>query len=101
MGIRWAEFLLNPSSIFDQANATQPLSECFDERTVIRVGRRADRSECKPDYAAESPNAAEPQTTNLCPCCGGRMIIIERFERGATPHYRASPPMSAVRIDTS
>jgi Putative transposase/Transposase zinc-binding domain len=50
---------------------------------------------------AISPNAAEPQTTNLCPCCGGRMIIIERFERGATPHYRASPPAPAIRIDTS
>jgi hypothetical protein len=50
---------------------------------------------------ADSPNAAEPQTTNLCPCCGGRMIIIERFERGATPHYRASPPPAAIRIDTS
>ena len=50
--------------------------------------------------AAESPNATEPQTANLCPCCGGRMIIIERFERGATPHYRASPP-PAIRIDTS
>src|ERR1700674_5203677 len=51
--------------------------------------------------AADSPNAAEPQTTNLCPCCGGRMVIIERFERGATPHYRASPPPPAIRIDTS
>ena len=49
---------------------------------------------------AISPNAAEPQTTNLCPCCGSRMIIIERFERGATPHYRASPT-PAGRIDTS
>jgi Putative transposase/Transposase zinc-binding domain len=48
---------------------------------------------------AISTNEAEPQTTNLCPCCGGRMIIIERFERGATPHYRATPP--AIRIDTS
>ena len=52
---------------------------------------------------AISPNATEPepQTTNLCPCCGGRMVIIERFERGATPHYRASPPPPAIRIDTS
>ncbi len=50
---------------------------------------------------AISPNAAEPQTTNLCPCCGGRMVIIERFERGATPHYRASPPTPAIRVDTS
>jgi hypothetical protein len=51
--------------------------------------------------AAESPNAAEPKPTNLCPCCGGRMIIIERFERGASPHYRASPTPPAIRIDTS
>jgi len=49
---------------------------------------------------ARNPDAAEPQTTNLCPCCGGRMITIERFERGATPHYRASPTPT-VRIDTS
>jgi hypothetical protein len=47
-------------------------------------------------------NAAEPQKPQLsCPCCGGRMIIIEKFERGATPHYRPSPPTPAIRIDTS
>jgi Putative transposase/Transposase zinc-binding domain len=50
---------------------------------------------------AINTNEAEPQTTNLCPCCGGRMIIIERFERGATAHYRASPSTPAIRIDTS
>jgi hypothetical protein len=51
---------------------------------------------------AASTNAAEPQTPeHRCPCCGGRMIIIERFERGATPHYRPSPPTPAIRIDTS
>jgi Putative transposase len=50
---------------------------------------------------AISPNAAEPQTANLCPCCGGRMVIIERFERGGIPHYQPSPPTPAVRIDTS
>jgi putative transposase len=54
---------------------------------------------------ASSPKAAtaaEPQTADhSCPSCGGRMIIIERFERGATPRYRPSPPTPAVRIDTS
>ena len=50
---------------------------------------------------ADSPKDAELQTANLCPCCGGRMVIIERFERGATPHYRASPTTPAIRIDTS
>ena len=51
---------------------------------------------------AMAANAAEPQTTkHSCPCCGGRMIIIERFKRGATPRYRPSPPTPAIRIDTS
>jgi putative transposase/transposase-like zinc-binding protein len=51
---------------------------------------------------ASSPNPPEPQTGNhSCPSCGGRMVIIERFERGATPHYRASPPAPVIRIDTS
>jgi hypothetical protein len=51
--------------------------------------------------AGDNRNAAELQTTNLCSCCGGRMVIIERFERGATPNYRASPPTAVIRIDTS
>jgi Putative transposase/Transposase zinc-binding domain len=51
---------------------------------------------------AISASAAEPQTANhSCPCCGGRMIIIERFEPGATPHYRPSPPKATITIDTS
>jgi hypothetical protein len=51
---------------------------------------------------AGSPNAAEPQTANhSCPCCGGRMIIIERFEPAATPRYRPRSPTPPVRIDTS
>jgi putative transposase/transposase-like zinc-binding protein len=51
---------------------------------------------------AISPNAAEPQKSkHSCPCCGGRMITIERFERGATPRYQPSSPTPAIRIDTS
>ena len=36
-----------------------------------------------------------------CPCCGGRMIIIEVFERGATPRHRPTGPTIAIRVDTS
>ena len=51
---------------------------------------------------ASNPHPAEPEKPkHSCPCCGGRMIIIERFERGATPHYRPSPPTPVIRIDTS
>jgi hypothetical protein len=42
---------------------------------------------------------AEPQApSHPCPCCGGRMIVIETFARGGAPRYR--PPVSP-RIDSS
>jgi hypothetical protein len=51
---------------------------------------------------AANTNADQPQTQeHRCPCCGGRMIIIERFERGATPRSHPSPPPPVIRIDTS
>jgi ssDNA-binding Zn-finger/Zn-ribbon topoisomerase 1 len=55
----------------------------------------------KPD-TAEATDDKEPQTlSHPCPCCGGRMIIIETFQRGATPQYRPTAPTVAIRIDTS
>jgi Putative transposase len=36
-----------------------------------------------------------------CPCCGGRMIIIEVFARGAAPRHRPTAPATVIRIDTS
>jgi predicted Zn-ribbon and HTH transcriptional regulator len=41
----------------------------------------------------EPPALAQP-----CPCCGGRMIIIETFERGAQPR---APPTASRRVDAS
>lgn len=32
-----------------------------------------------------------------CPCCGGRMVIIEWFERGCLPRHRPSPPTPRLR----
>ena len=46
--------------------------------------------------------ADRPQTlSHPCPCCGGRMIVIEIFERGSTPRHRPTAPVAAIRIDTS
>jgi Putative transposase/Transposase zinc-binding domain len=48
---------------------------------------------------AADTNDDEPQTPSQpCPCCGGRMVIIETFERGDAPRYRQTAP---VRTDTS
>jgi hypothetical protein len=38
---------------------------------------------------------------STCPCCGGRMTIIEVFERGCTPRHRPTAPATVIRIDTS
>ena len=57
--------------------------------------------------AAEPEVAATPepnQPTVLprpCPCCGGRMFVIEIFARGCTPRHRPTPRPSPIRIDTS
>src|SRR4029077_7953945 len=45
--------------------------------------------------------AATDQLSHPCPCCGGRMIIIETFERGSTPRYRPTATPITIRIDTS
>ena len=56
--------------------------------------------------SAPSPEKAaslsEPAETVLppCPCCGGRMIVIEFFERGMQPRYCA-PSVAAIWFDTS
>ena len=51
---------------------------------------------------AASTNADEPQKPeHSCPCCGGRMIIIETFQRGRSPQHRPTASVPAIRIDTS
>jgi hypothetical protein len=53
---------------------------------------------------ATEPDADEDVTTEhvqQCPCCGGRMHIIETFQPGARPSTCSSPPAGAIRIDTS
>ena len=49
------------------------------------------------------PPSAEPEaeakTPIACPCCGGRMILVEIFERGSTP--RTAPDRQVFRIDSS
>ena len=49
------------------------------------------------DSCAET---TEPKP-NPCPCCGGRMVIIETFQRGASPRYRPAASTAVIRIDTS
>ena len=53
------------------------------------------KPEGQPTSAAVDPNKPP------CPCCGGRMVIIEVFARGATPRHQPTAPTNRIRIDTS
>ena len=49
-----------------------------------------------------TPGADEPRVLPTpCPCCGGRMHVIEVFEPGKVPTHRPSPAPAVIRIDTS
>jgi len=70
-------------------------------------GGRADNLARARELLGVSPTQSEPGDIDAdeppmhsfpCPCCGGRMIIIETFERGSAPRTRPSSP---IRIDTS
>ena len=50
---------------------------------------------------AELAGAAIDPGKPTCPCCGGRMIIIEVFKRGATPRHRPTNPTIVIRVGTS
>jgi Putative transposase/Transposase zinc-binding domain len=68
------------------------------------------RATCADNIARARELLAEPKSQDepakdaadhkpACPCCGGRMVIIEVFARGATPPH--PPTSSLIRIDTS
>ena len=60
-----------------------------------------------PAHVTELKSDAPADTEQLrmlptpCPCCGGRMIIIESFARGQEPKHRPTPAQAAISIDTS
>jgi hypothetical protein len=80
---------------------------------LLASGTRADniaRARCLLDVTAAQREAvadangadadASTPAALPCPCCGGRMIIIERFRRGSQPRYRPTTA-AVIRIDTS
>ena len=45
-----------------------------------------------PSHADSTGEDERQALSHPCPCCGGRMIIIEIFERGCAPRYRPTVP---------
>ena len=51
--------------------------------------------------AGDDSDAEDAELSHPCPCCGGRMLIIETFQHGASPRYRPAASTAVIRIDTS
>jgi hypothetical protein len=80
---------------------------------LLANGNRADNIARVRELLAMAPRAKEPEEVKAaetdqpcvlphpCPCCGGRMLIIETFASGCEPKYRPAPTMPAITIDTS
>ena len=58
-----------------------------------------------PPEPVPEPTPAEPDEARVhpgpCPCCGGRILIIEVFARGCEPKHHPSPKSAVIRIDSS
>ena len=66
---------------------------------IERVRQLLAAAESAPQPSREADNPAEDVSpARRCPCCGGRMIIVETFEG---PRPWRSPSPSRIRIDTS
>jgi hypothetical protein len=66
-------------------------------RELLAAPSRATEPETNASSEPDEPD--QPLTLHKpCPCCGGRMFIIEVFAAGCEPKHR---PTSVIRIDTS
>ena len=64
-------------------------------RNIARVRQLlTPAAQSNPNEAADDPGEPDPPNPYPCPCCGGRMIVVETFGR-------AGPSSSRIRIDTS
>jgi hypothetical protein len=75
-------------------------------------GNRAESIARTRELLAVAPPAPKPEPGKAaadeprvlptpCPCCGGRMHVIEVFARGSEPRHRPTPMRAMIRIDTS
>ena len=63
-------------------------------RQLLAAARAAPQRRC----AEADSQAADASPARRCPCCGGRMIVVETFEG---PRPWRSPSPTRIRIDTS
>jgi hypothetical protein len=67
-------------------------------RELLTAPSRAAEPQTNAPAEPQQPDEADQPLLKPCPCCGGRMFIIEIFAAGCEPTYRPTP---VIRIDTS
>ena len=75
------------------ANGKHRAANIAHARQLLAVPQSAAQRNIDPATKSDQPRVLPKP----CPCCGGRMIIIETFARGGQPRH--APP--TIRIDTS
>jgi hypothetical protein len=79
---------------------------------LFASGDRAANIERARQLLATPSRSKDPETSEAgideprvlprpCPCCGGRMTIIETFARGCQPKHQSNATAPVIRIDTS
>jgi hypothetical protein len=80
--------------LFANANRAANIAKA---RELLAVPARSEQPDTSEAAAIDEPH----MLPRPCPCCGGRMIIIETFARGCEPKHRPTPAPATIRIDTS
>jgi hypothetical protein len=91
--IRYYGFLTSQTRAKNIARIRELLTNPFIPIDAIKAASAKASTSAQP----EEPKAPE----HPCPCCGGRMRIIETFLRGQQPNNRPTPVPPKIRIDTS
>jgi hypothetical protein len=76
--------------LFANGNRTESIARA---RELLAVAPKPEPAKA----AADEPRVLPTP----CPCCGGRMHVIEVFAPGTQPRHRPTPMRAVIRIDTS
>ena len=92
-------FLSRPPQGFPPHPPLRPVRQQQSHRNIEAVRKLLDLI----PSTAEQTSGTDPgqPLAHPCPCCGGRMLIIETFEAGRQPPHQPATPVVVIRIDTS
>jgi len=84
--------------LFASSNRAETIARA---RELLGLVTSAADASTKAQQTVDTDPAAQQPLAHPCPCCGGRMFIIETFGASCQPRHRPAAPRVAIRIDTS